>query len=168
MRDRFRHVEHVLRFAAVFVVGIVGFFMLRWMLLPQDFGLYGFYRPGALDDITATPLVYAGRAACERCHHDTYEPPADRPKPAPDADPVENKHAVLRCEACHGPLIAHAIDEKRPVSKVGADRLCLTCHRQIPGRPKAHPQVVPGEHGDNDPCMSCHTPHFPKPKPDEG
>lgn len=165
MRGRFRHIDHVLRVAAVFVFGIVAFLVLRWVLIPSDFGVYGFYRAGALNDIKARPIAYAGRAACEECHAGTYDPP-DTDAAAVEAFKVDrvkdNKHFILRCEACHGPLSAHAEDPEKTVSKVGVDRLCLGCHLQLTGRPASQPQVVPGDHGDNDRCTSCHKPHRPK------
>jgi predicted CXXCH cytochrome family protein len=168
MRRRFQHAEHVLRVAGVFAVGFAVFLVLRWAVIPKDFGVYGFYRAGALNDIKAKPIAYAGRPACESCHHDTYVLRKDWPKIPAGQEAPEDKHQVLSCEACHGPLGAHAKDEKIKVAKVGEDKLCLTCHREIAGRPKKQPQVVPGpDHGDNGRCISCHTPHFPKPKPEE-
>jgi len=167
MRGRFQHAGHVLRVAAVFACGFVGFLVLRWAVVPADFGKYGFYRAGALDDIKARRISYAGAASCDSCHHDTYVLPKDWPKLEPGKDAPEDKHSILHCEACHGPLAAHAADKTVPVAKVGADRLCLTCHREIPGRPHSQPQIVPNkDHGNGDPCLSCHSPHFPKPKPD--
>jgi hypothetical protein len=174
MGDRFRHAGHVKRMALLFAVGIAALLVARWMLTPKDFGVYGFYRAGALTDVRARHISYAGRAACEECHAGTYDPPdpppgakaivakADGARPA-----TENKHSILRCEACHGPLAAHADDPEKAVPKVGADRLCLTCHREVPGRPASQPQVVPGDHGDNDPCVSCHKPHRPRTDEDE-
>lgn len=182
MRDRFRHAGHVLRVAALFAVGIVAFFIARWMLVPSDFGVYGFYRAGALNDVKARAVSYAGSAACEECHAGTYEPPDDAKKqPAKDKKDtddevvvqtsgltwpvpknVDNKHAILRCEACHGPLAPHADDPEKAVPKVGKDQLCMTCHKEVAGRPTTQPQVVAGDHGDNDPCVSCHKPHRPK------
>jgi len=169
MRGRFRHAEHVLRVAALFFFGFVAFLVLRSVLIPKDFGVYGFYRAGALDDIKARPPAFAGRAGCEECHSGTYDPP-DTDKEAVAKfkdDPVkENKHFQLNCEACHGPLFKHADDpETAKVEKVGADKLCLRCHLELKGRPSSQPQVIPGDHGDNDPCVSCHKPHRPAEDP---
>jgi cytochrome c7-like protein len=165
MRGRFRHAGHVLRVAALFFFGFVAFLIVRAILIPPDFGVYGFYRAGALDDAKARPIKFAGRAACEECHAGTYDPPDDDAKAVALAkeDPVkDNKHITLNCEACHGPLAVHADDPEKPVSKVGNDKLCLRCHLELKGRPSIQPQVIPGDHGDNDPCVSCHKPHRPK------
>jgi hypothetical protein len=174
MWTRFRHAQHALRVVVLLALGLVAFLVLRWALIPSDFGVYGFYRAGALNDIKARPIAYAGRAACEECHAGTYEPPDDsqtaKAAKAVKAVPVDlatdNKHSVLRCEACHGPLAVHVEDPEKPVAKVGVDHLCLGCHLQLTGRPESQPQVLPGDHGDNDPCISCHKPH--RPKTDDG
>jgi hypothetical protein len=178
MRDRFQHAGHVLRVAAVLAAGLVVFLVARWFLMPSDFGVYGFYRAGALNDVKARPVSYAGAAACEECHAGTYDPPDDAKKKTdgelkttasswPVDKDVDNKHVILRCEACHGPLKAHAEDPEKSVPKVGKDQLCLTCHREVAGRPPAQPQVIAGDHGDNDPCVSCHKPHRPKTDEDQ-
>lgn len=164
---RFSHAQHVVRVAGLFAVGLLAFLILRWLVVPADFGQYGFYRGGALSEARARPLAYAGAKSCEACHHDTYALPKDWPKIEPGKEPPEDKHAIMRCETCHGPLAAHAADKTIPVAQVGADKLCLTCHREIAGRPRSQPQIVPNEdHGNGEACMSCHAPHFPKPKPD--
>jgi hypothetical protein len=84
---------------------------------------------------------------------------------------------VLRCESCHGPLAAHAINQKKrdagedvpdvAVRLVAADTLCLGCHLEITARPEFQPQVLVGDHGDNDKCDSCHRPHRPRTDEDE-
>jgi hypothetical protein len=174
MRGRFGHAGHVVRVALVFAVGALAFLIVRHALVPSDFGKYGFYRAGALDDARARPIKYAGSKACDECHAGTYEPDDDA-KPAKakaDLDPVDlltdNKHRQLRCEACHGPLAAHIDDLDKPVAKVANDKLCLGCHREITGRPKSQPQVVFGDHGDKDPCVSCHRPHRPRTDEEKG
>jgi len=174
MGDRFQHARHVFRVAAVLSVALVAFLIARSALIPSDFGVLGYYRAGALDDIRALPIVHAGRAACLECH-DSYDPPA----PPDDGrgktlvvkaslDPSrDNKHFRLNCEACHGPMQKHVDDQEKPVPKVASDDLCLGCHRTLAGRPKIQPQVVPADHkksGDEkkDACVACHRPHWPK------
>ncbi len=177
MGDRFQHARHVLRVGAVLGVGLVAFLGARWALIPSDFGVLGYYRTGALNDIRALPIAYAGRAACTECHDGAYDPPEPE-----DGAPVkktalktpldprkDNKHFRLNCEACHGPLQKHVADEDKEmaVPKVASDALCLGCHRSLDGRPKTQPQVVPATHkksGDEkkDACVACHKPHWPK------
>ena len=183
MPSRFRHGNHIVRVAAVFLTGFIVFLIARQALIPPGFGVLGFYRAGAIDDVAALPLAYAGSASCVGCHVGKYE--SDSADPAvPLADPVkDNRHSVLRCESCHGALAFHARDkqedEKReaegkeddtpdkPVPTVSSDKLCLGCHRQITGRPGRQPQVVTGDHGGDDKCESCHRSHRPRTDEDE-
>src|SRR5689334_7197584 len=107
MPGRFRHYGHVLRVAVLFAIGVGGFLVVRHVLVPSDFGRFGFYRAGALNDVKAKPIAYAGCAACEESHAGTYDPPDDAKKPAADTvittaglswpvdKDVDNKHALL-------------------------------------------------------------------------
>jgi hypothetical protein len=179
MGERFRHARHLLRVGAVLGLGLVAFVIAQSALVPSDFGLYGYYRAGALNDIRAVPIVYAGRTACLECHDGVYDPP----EPDDDAssgkrpakivlDPLkDNRHSSLGCEACHGPLKKHVDDTEKDVPKVAADGLCLGCHRSLNGRPKSQPQIVPADHKKadlrtKDGCVSCHKPHWPKTEAD--
>ncbi len=165
MRDRFRHSQHVLRVGAVLLLGFVAFLVLRSVALPSDFGVYGFYRAGALDDAKARPIAYAGRAACEPCHGGTYDLPGAQTGAVPaEADPVkDNRHFVLRCETCHGPLASHVGNPSAPVATVGGNQLCLGCHAQLAGRPDTQPQILRVDHSGDDACVDCHRPHRPRP-----
>ena len=188
MRSRFRHASHIARVALVFLGGTLAFLIARAALIPDDFGTLGFYRAGAIDDARLTPIAYAGRTACETCHGGTYWSLADDAEAAATADPKgDNAHAVLRCESCHGPLYFHQVAKERedkekegaggdsaktsgpdkPVPLVAADTLCLTCQREITGRPAFQPQVLTGDHGDNEKCDSCHRPHRPRTDEDD-
>jgi Cytochrome c554 and c-prime len=151
MRDRFRHAGHVLRVAVLFGVGFATFVVLRWALIPADFGVYGFYRAGALQDVAARTPAYAGTATCVECHSDV------------DEVRQGSLHAQVHCEACHGPLARHAsgdFDVKPPTLDPTA--LCLTCHRQLTAKPQTFPQIVPADHAGSAPCTECHQPHHPK------
>ena len=74
MGDRFQHARHVFRVAAVLSVALVAFLIARSALIPSDFGVFGYYRAGALDDIKALPIVHAGRTACLECHDSLRSP----------------------------------------------------------------------------------------------
>ena len=63
MAHDFRDFEHLLRMAAIFVAGAVLFIVVRGLLVPEDFGVYGHFRAGALDDNRQRPLVHAGAEA---------------------------------------------------------------------------------------------------------
>jgi len=148
---RFEHATHVVRAAALFASGLLIFLAVRRALVPSDFGAYGFYRGGALGDIAALPLHYAGQQACLDCHAEVGSVRAG------------GRHAGVSCEACHGPLALHASGDADAKPKELAPRqLCVTCHTKNAGKPAAFPQIVPTEHGDDAPCTACHQPHSPK------
>ena len=146
----FGHKEHLVRMAALFGVGVVAFLVLQALLVPKGFGVYGHYRAGALEENRARPVAFAGRAACVECHSDVPEAMKG------------GRHEGVRCEACHGPLAAHAGDpsEKkavRPDSRV----LCARCHAVNVARPARFPQVDLVEHAGKEACTGCHKAHNP-------
>jgi hypothetical protein len=150
MSGRFSDVQHLVRMAALFIAGVVVFLILRALLVPEGFGVWGHFRAGALDDNRARPLRFAGREACAECHADVL-----------DAR-VGSKHAAIGCEACHGPLAAHAADpDAARASRPEAAPLCRSCHERNVARPAAFPQIDPAEHGGGEPCLACHQPHHP-------
>ena len=81
---------HLIRLAALFAVGIILFLVVRQRIVPAGFGKYGHFRAGALDDVRAKPISFAGRETCETCHDDIRTQLAS------------GKHALVNCEACHG------------------------------------------------------------------
>jgi uncharacterized CHY-type Zn-finger protein len=152
MRKILKDAGHLVRLAAVLVVGVIVFLVLRQVLVPPSFGQYGHYRPGALEDNRNRPVKYAGHASCELCHD------------AVVAVKKTGKHANIACEACHGPLAQHAEDpiaNKPRLPEVAA--LCVRCHEADAAKPKAFPQVISKEHSGGEPCGTCHKPHSPKP-----
>jgi len=150
MRDAFRTTEHLIRVVLLLVLALVVFLLVRRAVVPADFGKYGHFRPGAMDDLRARPVKFAGHQACEACHSDEAE--------------VKNKskHANVACEACHGPLAKHAED---PISVVpqlpDTAVLCARCHEANQAKPKAFPQVATAEHSSGLACNTCHKPHNP-------
>jgi hypothetical protein len=150
MKAFFGHRDHLVRMAVLFLVGIGVFLALKAIFTPAGFGLYGHYRAGALDENRARPAVYGGRTACVECHSDVPETAKG------------GRHAGIRCEACHGPLAAHAADPGehqavRPDSKV----LCVRCHAPNVARPARFPQVDAKEHAGEEACTTCHAAHQP-------
>lgn len=148
----FGHKGHLVRVAGLFLAGVLAFLVLQAFLVPKGFGLYGHYRAGALVENRTREVAFAGRAACVECHSDV-----------PDAM-KGGRHAGVNCEACHGPLAAHASDptEKkavRPDSKV----LCARCHAASVARPVKFPQVDVAEHAGGEACTTCHVAHKPLP-----
>jgi hypothetical protein len=143
---------HLLRLAAVLIVALVAFFVLRQALVPPGFGKYGHYRPGALEDNRSRPIKYAGHASCELCHD------------AVVAVKETGRHARITCETCHGPLVKHTEDPAANMPRrPEAAGLCMSCHEADAAKPKTFPQVVSKEHSGGAPCNSCHQAHRPKP-----
>lgn len=150
MRELFRDAEHLVRLALLFVAAIAVFLVVRGLAVPEDFGELGHYRTGALADNRARPIAFAGRAACIECHSDVEDLRKG------------GAHAGIGCEACHGPLAAHAADPTtaaaaRPDSKA----ICLVCHLRNVAKPKGFPQIDPKDHGEGAACVECHKPHAP-------
>lgn len=153
MRDRLRDMGHLLRLAGLFAAGGGLFALLSLVMVPDDFGQLGHYRTGALADNRLPELVHADGATCGDCHDDVV------------AIRRGSRHERVACQACHGPLAAHAADPaaSMPVRPDPA-RLCLGCHARLIGRPTDFPQVEPVEHAGDQPCAACHQPHHPEPE----
>lgn len=147
---KFKDSAHLFRLAGVFVLGLLGFVIVRGFLVPKSFGQYGHYRGDALAEIKAQPISYAGHQTCEACHGDVLEIKS------------KGKHARVNCEACHGALAKHAdnpIDIKPELPDTA--KLCARCHEANTAKPKHFPQVISAEHSAGLACKECHTPHSP-------
>jgi cytochrome c7-like protein len=143
--------SHLIRIAALFAAGLLVFLTGRSFFVPKDFGVYGHYRAGALDDARARPVTFAGQAACVECHSDI----GDLRK--------TSRHATVSCEACHGPLATHAAGDE-PLEPVRPDgvKTCVGCHLQSRSKPPAFPQINVADHAGDNRCVECHNPHAPK------
>ena len=147
---KWRDYEHVFRVALVFAAAIAAFLIWRAWMVPADFGVYGHFRAGAIKDIAALPVVYAGQAECVACHTDVKEVRQ------------AGRHAKVACEACHGPLGQHARGDTDVAPIRPSTRgVCLTCHTSRVGMPAAFPKIVVKEHSDAGPCTECHKAHSP-------
>ena len=151
MGHRFRDYEHILRLVGIFFVAVIAFLLLRAWLVPADFGVYGHFRAGAIADNQAKPIMFAGRAACADCHADVVE------------SRQGSRHAQIGCEACHGPLAAHAAGEEAEAKPARPDprTTCIRCHDARAGKPRAFPQVDVRDHAPEGACTDCHKPHHP-------
>jgi hypothetical protein len=146
--------EHLVALAGLFLAGLLAFLVTRALLVPRDFGVLGHFRLGALADNQARPLVYGGRESCEGCHTDEA------------AVHKSGKHLGVSCEACHGPLAAHAEDPGAAQGRRPNGRdLCLTCHTANAAKPRAFPQINVKEHSESGACVECHAPHRPESAP---
>lgn len=157
MKKFLDHKEHYLRLVAIVVVGLAAFLVIRTLAIPKDFGKYGHFRPGAIDDNAAKPMKFAGHRACLDCHSDVAEKKG------------KGSHAEISCETCHGPLADHVALQTEGKSGPAAkperpkvDHLCLGCHRVLIGRPAIIRQIDPKNHNDGNACNECHDVHSPK------
>lgn len=150
MPSPFGHYGHVARVAGLFAVALLGFLLVRALLVPSDFGRYGFYRGGALADIRARSVDFGGEASCVPCHAKVFD------------ERKGTRHAGVHCEACHGPLAAHAHTPSVTATALDPRKPCIQCHAKIAGRPRLVPQVVVADHSGDAECAVCHQPHSPK------
>lgn len=149
-RPRFADYQHVLRMAGVFLAGVVLFLVWRSWMVPEDFGVYGHYRAGAIAEAANRTPVFAGQASCIDCHSDVQQLRAT------------GRHAQVTCEACHGPLGVHARGETDVAPIRPSNRgVCLSCHIARPGMPVSFPKIIVNEHSESGPCTDCHKSHAP-------
>lgn len=137
-------------------IAIVGSYLVaRYLLTPDSFGRYGWYRANALEDAASLKRVFAGKKACGECHSEIEAMLAKFP------------HKTLSCEGCHGPGQAHADNPDDAASSPGKNAFssCIRCHEANPSRPKWHKQISTKAHYTGDKCTECHLPHAPSEVP---
>lgn len=151
MKYRLDDYKHVWRMAGIFALGTSAFFLFRAVMVPEDFGIHGHYRAGALKDNADQSIQYAGHAACMDCHGEVQQLRAG------------GRHAGIGCESCHGPLAKHVAGASPVVpAKPHARDTCLRCHAARPSKPAGFPQIVPEDHAPEGACTQCHKAHNPK------
>ena len=150
MSSRLKDSAHLIRIAAVLLLGGVAFLALRAAVIPKSFGQFGPYRGKALLEMEAKPVKYAGHEVCEGCHPDVAETKA------------KGVHAHVNCETCHGAQATHA-DDPATVNPVLPDvaKLCAQCHSENTAKPSGFPQVNAADHSGGQHCKTCHKPHSP-------
>jgi hypothetical protein len=135
------------------VIGIVVFYSAaRYLLTPPSFHQYGWYRGAALKEISARPVTFAGKQACDECHSEEYQ------------KLQKFEHKTLSCEACHGAGQAH-VENPDVKLEVLTYSHCVRCHEANPSRPKWHKQIVSKTHYSGSKCTECHVPHAPSEVP---
>ena len=149
--------SHVLRPLWVVLGILVLIQIVRFIIIPPDFGIHGktftynFYRLGSIDDWKAFPVKYQGKETCrgEKCHDKNVE------------QNLSSDHRVIQCENCHGPNLNHPDDPKKlPIDRTRY--LCIRCHGYLPypGNRRAEMRVIdPEKHYVDKECIECHNPH---------
>ncbi|MCF6247689.1 MAG: hypothetical protein L3J69_10040 [Desulfobacula sp.] len=144
------------------VVLSAGGLLIKRLLLPKSFGVYGPYRADAIAEAALVPIRHGTNASCLKCH--PYEAKIHK----------KGRHQAISCEFCHGTFADHVTDGKKsgtlPVKKEKEiTTLCLRCHNtEIKAR---HEEVIKTvampDHLKNqnvkltNNCNQCHHVHAP-------
>jgi hypothetical protein len=142
----------IFRLVLLTIAIVVTYLIARYLLTPNSFREYGFYRGAALAELASRPTVFAGRKACLECHEDIQN------------QLFKGEHKTIGCESCHGVGKEHAENPDVKLVKIG-DNGCLRCHEASPSRPSWLKQINSKEHYHEDKCAGCHVPHQPNEVP---
>ncbi|NOX35114.1 MAG: hypothetical protein GXP56_15540 [Deltaproteobacteria bacterium] len=139
-----------------------GGLVVKRLLIPDSFGVYGPYRADAIVEAALVPIRHGTNASCFKCH--PYEANIHK----------NGRHHTISCEFCHGTYADHVKNGKKtgtlPVKK-GKEitTLCLRCHNtEIKARKEKVIKTVamPDHLKDQNVkithnCNQCHHVHAP-------
>ncbi|MDO8691865.1 MAG: multiheme c-type cytochrome [Dehalococcoidia bacterium] len=108
------------------------------------------YRQFTVARAASRPASYGDATSCSGCHEEKQ------------AAVHGSKHQGVKCEACHGPGLAHAASPMETISAPSSGA-CLACHARDRSRPAGFPQVAAEAHAGEEACGTCHSPHRPEP-----
>lgn len=144
------------------VVFGAGGLLVKRLLLPKSFGVYGPYRADAIAEAALLPVRHGTNDSCFSCH--PYEAKIHK----------AGHHSTISCEFCHGTYADHVTGNKKsgtlPVKKdKEITTLCLRCHNtEIKARKEAVIKTVamPDHLKDQKvklihTCNQCHHVHAP-------
>jgi hypothetical protein len=141
----------------VVVALVVAILVARAMIVPEDFGahemgyMYGWHRQANEEEWKNFKIKYQGKEYCRDCHYENYELNSNSP------------HAIIQCENCHGPAIAHPAEpEKLEINR--SRQQCLRCHARLPYEQSGRAWIRGinnDEHNPGTECVMCHNPHKP-------
>ena len=149
--------RHIIRLVTIIGLVIIGFIVVRSLLVPDSFGEYGHFRGANLEEQMALQPLYQGSDKCKDCHQAQY------------SDWQESGHLTVTCEVCHGHWEIHNGNLKT-MTAVNTSDTCLICHLKLAGRPGNFPQIASfAQHlkdqdlseEDAESCVDCHDPHAP-------
>ena len=156
------HSVHVVRILLTLVGALIVAVLLRPLVLPNEFGEHGHYRPGAVEDEKNRPARNMTNESCYACHKNIRK--------------IHKKgvHESVSCEVCHGAYADHVQDGlvigEMPVVR-GDDikPLCLRCHNEIirARPPESIKMISLPEHLEQKKvrtdhiCNQCHHVHAP-------
>ena len=149
--------RHITRLVTIIVLVVIGFIVVRSLLVPDSFGEYGHFRGANLEEQMALQPLYQGADYCKECHQVQY------------GDWQEGGHLTVTCEVCHGHWEIHN-DNLKTMTAVATSDACLICHLKLSGRPENLSQIESfAQHlkdqevseEDAEGCVDCHDPHAP-------
>lgn len=142
--------EHLKRALLLLCIVIIGFIIVRSIIVPESFGKYGWYRGNSVNDNMNFKVEYSVSNSCADCHINTYSIWAN------------SSHKTINCETCHGPSREH-VDNNRIMPQPANDskEFCGLCHFKKRTRPSEFPQIPEYGHGEDLKCTYCHNPHKP-------
>jgi len=154
-----KHKKHIIRLLIIIVVLVVGFLVIRALLIPKSFGRYEHYRGDNIKEQKDMPMVYQESAFCKDCHETQY------------GNWQGSSHATVNCEVCHGHWEIHNGRVKTMTADKSNDA-CMICHQKLTGRPEKFLQIasfnkhmedteMQEEEEDIQNCLDCHDPHEP-------
>ena len=137
---------HLTRAGTLLFLAVVGFLLIRGATSQASVPLIGLVKGDNAKHWALLPPRHGDSSECSRCHGDV------------DMQWSRSAHAGQTCEACHG-----AGDRHKEFGAILSQtrELCVTCHEEIPGRPKFFSTIVRFEHYPLEDCMTCHDPHSP-------
>jgi predicted CXXCH cytochrome family protein len=153
---------HVVRIALILAGAVAVGVFVRPHLLPEDFGKYGHYRPGALEDEANRTAKFMTAESCLECHSLIRQLH------------VDSTHKTVSCEICHGAHASHVKDDQvvaamRVVRGEDIRPLCIRCHNKLiqAREPKSIKLVALPDHLEKRKvrtdhiCNQCHHVHAP-------
>ncbi len=151
------NMTHVLRPLFVILAVIALIFVVRTLMIPEDYGIhergymYGWYREKNPEEWKAFKVKYQGREYCKDCH-------AEQSK-----ELLLSWHQAIECENCHGPAKEHPSDPPKLILDQSRE-LCIRCHSLLPYPTSERAGIKgidPEAHNPGAECASCHGAHQP-------
>jgi len=156
------HSVHVTRIVLTVIGVVIAGSLVRPLILPNEFGEYGHYRPGAVTDEATRQVRNMTNESCLDCHRNIRK------------IHLKGVHESVSCEVCHGAYADHVKDDKviaeMPVVR-GDDikALCLRCHNKVirARPPESIKMIALPEHleeknvSTHHICNQCHHVHAP-------
>ena len=149
--------RHITRLVTIIGLVVIGFIVVRSLLVPDSFGEYGHFRGANLEEQMALQPLYQGADHCKECHQTQYD------------DWQEGGHLTVTCEVCHGHWEIHN-GNLETMTAVNTGEACLICHLKLAGRPGDFSQIESfaqhlkdqdASEEDAEGCVDCHDPHAP-------